>query len=218
MFVEPKRVDSSQKTIHKNLSGCVLKHLESDYKKPIQDHNNVAYEQLEAFVSRHSVRPLILDSCCGTAMSSLILASNNPDALVIGVDQSSHRLAKGLETSSDNLLLLQANCEDIWRLCLANNRLFDEHYILYPNPYPKSVHYKRRWSGHPVFPVLPKISSKLEVRSNWHVYIEEMCQAWHLVTGKRFECYEFHPLQPLTLFEKKYSEVGQILYKAELYA
>ena len=39
--------------------------------------------------------PIILDSGCGTGGATRLLARQNTDALVIGVDKSSRRLSRG---------------------------------------------------------------------------------------------------------------------------
>ena len=149
-------------------------------------------------------------------MSSVVLAEKNPDKLVIGIDQSQHRLAKYRPDTPKNLVLLQVNCEDFWRLCVENAIYFDEHYLLYPNPYPKSVHYKRRWHGHPVFPILPKLSKTLILRSNWRLYLEEFTFAWRIVTGQHCGIDQLTISSPMTLFEKKYAENQQSLYQSVL--
>lgn len=161
---------------------------------------------------------MILDSCCGTGMSTRLLAESHPSSLIIGVDQSSHRLEKFSGERLDNSVLLQANCEDVWRLCVENNIAFDEHYILYPNPYPKSVHLKRRWHGHPVFPFLKPLAKKTILRSNWKLYLDEFAYAWDVLTGKYFEVTEVDTRNPMTLFEKKYSASGQKLYELVVYS
>jgi tRNA (guanine-N7-)-methyltransferase len=95
---------------------------------------------------------------------------------------------------------------------VAQNLQFDQHYILYPNPYPKAEHFKRRWHGHPCFPFLAKLSRQIELRSNWSLYLDEFAQAWELLTGNRYERKTLEVSQPLTLFEKKYTESGQDVF------
>ena len=201
--------------MHDNLDKLVLKHVGTHYQKPFRTHNLEAFEQIIAALDKQSFQSLILDSCCGTGLSTMTLAHQNPDSLVIGIDQSSHRLSKGSEVISqpDNCLLLQANCEDIWRLCAEKGIHFKQHFILYPNPWPKSVHLKRRWHGHPVFPVLKRIADTTIVRSNWLVYLEEFQRAWFLLTALSPTLQDFKVASPLTLFEKKYAESGQDLYE-----
>jgi tRNA (guanine-N7-)-methyltransferase len=210
-----KVVTSNQAGLHQKLDEVINKHIHSDYKKPYQQHNLVAFAELKDWLNLQSVNSLILDSCCGTGMSSMQLAEMNPSSLVIGIDQSFKRLNKQLEgiVKPDNCLLLQANCEDIWRLCIDDNIQFDSHYILYPNPWPKSVHLIRRWHGHPVFPYLKKLTGKTILRSNWRLYLEEFNRAWFLLTKKQSVLSALEVQQPLTLFEKKYFESGQALFE-----
>ncbi|MCW9015956.1 MAG: hypothetical protein OQJ89_03265, partial [Kangiellaceae bacterium] len=201
--------------IHQNLDDLVQKHVKTDYRKPYQEHNLEAFYLLQKQIKSSTYQNLILDSCCGTAMSSFKLAEQNPSSLIVGVDQSIHRLSKdgNEEKRPDNCLLLRANCEDLWRLCLENNITFEKHYILYPNPWPKSVHLKRRWHGHPVFPVLKNLAKRTELRSNWRLYLEEFAVAWKLLTSREFTVDSLKLDVSLTLFEKKYSASGQALYQ-----
>lgn len=216
MQYHSKIVTTNQPGIHQKLNELVTKHISTQYRKPYQSHNIYAFEQFEERLTRFQGSELILDSCCGTAMSSRTLAEKNPDALVIGIDQSFHRLNKEgvLESTPENCLLLQANCEDFWRMCVNANIRFVKHFILYPNPWPKSVHLKRRWHGHPVFPVLSDLAEATCLRSNWRLYLEEFSAAWSLLTEHSFEVNALNVGdEPLTLFEKKYAASGQVMYQ-----
>ncbi len=211
---QPSRsICSNQTGPHERLIEIVSKHISSPYKKPYRQHNLDAFKQLQARVAAHHNNKLILDSCCGTGMSTRVLANRNPEHLVIGVDQSAHRLNKQGAPTPENCIFLQANCEDLWRLCVSENMHFEEHYILYPNPYPKAVHFKRRWHGHPVFPSLKTLSEKLVVRSNWDLYVKEFSLAWKHLTGTQADIAPFVTHKPMTLFEKKYGLSGQALYE-----
>ncbi len=217
-----REVSSSQSGIHHRLQSTVIKHINSHYQKPFQQHNLVAYNTLLQHLNKHHYRNLILDSGCGTGMSTNLLAQRFPDSLVVGIDQSAHRLNKAKREQLNNVLLLQTNCEDFWRLCLygSDDRrriMFKAHYMLYPNPWPKSVHLKRRWHGHPVFPVLPNLSDQTVVRSNWKTYMDEFALSWHWVTGIRtsVEMLPSKLVAPMTLFERKYSLSGHKLYALE---
>lgn len=156
-------------------------------------------------VDRDGRRPLIVDSGCGTGRSTRMLAVANPNAIVIGLDRSMQRLRKGgggsgcgggdsatSEIMPSNALLVRAEMASFWRLMLqqdvdisrrvgVNSHLaasrIERHFVLYPNPYPKSSRLNLRWHGHPVLPVLLGLGGSLELRSNWRVYLEEMQQA-----------------------------------------
>ena len=90
------RITDAQEGIHKNLALIVKKHLNNQYKKPIAQHTQQAFDEVSDKVKAHLVagHPLIFDSCCGTAMSTQIIARENPDALVLGIDRSAVRLSK----------------------------------------------------------------------------------------------------------------------------
>lgn len=211
-----RRIESNQDGPHKRLIETVTKHITTNYRQPLRQHNIDAFNRLQARITQHSNTRLILDSCCGTGMSTRILAETHTQHLVVGIDQSAHRLSKNGGTAPVNCFFLQANCEDIWRLCVTHDMHFEHHYILYPNPYPKAVHLKRRWHGHPVFPVLADLSDKLTLRSNWLTYLDEFRLSWEALTGRLYDTEKIDAVAPLTLFEKKYSIGKQHLFELTL--
>jgi len=217
----PRRITDAQIGLHKNLEKTVKKHQEIPSKKPLSKHTQQAFDGIKAQVEVHlaSDKPLIFDSCCGTAMSTQIIATQNPDALVIGIDRSAVRLTKSdNDNLPSNVLLVQAECSDFWWLAKQANWKLQKHFILYPNPYPKSKHLKRRWHGHPAFPVLLSLRGEIEVRSNWKVYIDEFCAAVNYMSeGSCSGTETFEAKQILTLFEKKYQESDQELYRCKIH-
>ncbi|MFL0804066.1 MAG: methyltransferase domain-containing protein [Agarilytica sp.] len=213
---DSKKVVSNQPGVHERLVEYVKKHMACDYRKPCREHNREAFATFERELASRSPATLILDSCCGTGMSTRILAQRNPEAFVVGVDQSEHRLNKYSESEPENCLFLRANCEDVWRLFVQNNIVFDEHFILYPNPWPKSVQFKRRWQGHPVFPVLPELSKTITLRSNWQTYLDEFALAWQVLTGVEGSAEPIVVDDAMTLFEKKYAGSEQPLFELVL--
>lgn len=212
-----RAVTSNQKGVHERLEEVVLRHRSSSYLKPVREHNLKAFERLQAFLDK-GWQGLILDSCCGTGQSTLRLAAEFPGHAVVGIDQSEARLGREGLTPPSNLCLLRGNCEDLWRLCLQHGIRADRHYLLYPNPYPKSVHLKRRWHGHPVFPLLPQLAPVTELRSNWRLYLEEFAWAWKWL-GHSFPAIgEWRPQTPWTRFESKYLASGQALFRVQAYS
>ncbi|CAN0429502.1 unnamed protein product, partial [Ectocarpus sp. 13 AM-2016] len=146
---------------------------------PISSHTQAAYRHAVEFVlafhrspqeqQQRSPLPVVLDSGCGTGRSSVLLARSYPHLPVIGIDRSAVRLSKGggdagkrkkgnhdnrlREPLPKNLLLLRADLVDLWVLASRDNAWeIKEHYILYPNPYPKRSQLRSRWHGHSVFP------------------------------------------------------------------
>lgn len=210
MHINSRRVSSNQAHTNTRLPHIVRRHLAHRHQKPVAEHSRTAFDRLsEALQARP--RPLVLDSFCGTGRSTAQLAQRHPDHLVVGVDKSAHRLAKHVKNASDNYMLLQADCEDIWQLLLGAQMTVDYHYLLYPNPWPKSRHLQRRVHGSAAFPWLLELGGRIELRSNWRIYVEEFGLAMHLANhcGRVFMLAE---AAPMTLFEEKYRDSGHALW------
>ena len=201
---------------HPAVTDKVDRHLSSRWQAPVATHNHEAFEQARQWRQASGAeRPLMLDSGCGTALSSVQLAESHPHALVIALDQSRARLTRARNRFSvpDNLLLLRAECADFWRLARARGWSLERHYLLYPNPWPKPGHLARRWHGHPVFPDLLALGGVLEVRSNWRLYLEEMALALERAGPGPAHPESFTPAEPATDFERKYHHSGHSLYR-----
>ena len=202
---------TDQMAPHPDLTEIVQHHQNHPWRKPCPAHTQQAFEQLLERLQGDN-RPLILDSFCGTGMSTALLARTNPNALVVGVDQSAHRLAKHQASDARNYLLLRAEAEPFWlRLVEAGIRLHS-HCLLYPNPWPKASQLKRRVHGHGAFPVLSRLSGRLELRTNWDIFAQEFAQAAALI-GIKGHTEPFFPDAPMTLFERKYADRGHTLWR-----
>ncbi|MDU0113626.1 methyltransferase domain-containing protein [Psychrosphaera aquimarina] len=210
-----RSITSNQLGVHDDLDKVVKKHLSSDFKKPYAPHSLSGFEQIKMRVSTFLLfnpnGTIILDSCCGVGESTYHLAVNNPDALVIGIDKSEHRIEKyehHHQQTIDNFILIRGDLNDLWRLIAEADWPISHHYILYPNPWPKSKHLQRRWHGAPVFKYIPQLSEKLTVRSNWAIYIEEFTQALTHMNVKA-EISDYKRDTAMTPFERKYWASGQ---------
>jgi len=221
---DSKVIITNQDGIHEKLDEVVLKHLSHAFQKPYQAHTELAFKEMDALVREFlAAKPngdIILDACCGVGQSTRILAAQNPQALVIGVDKSDHRITKNIEGFSsqdgyqaDNYHLVRADLNDFYRLVKAANWPVSKHYILYPNPWPKSKHLQRRWHGSAVFPQMTSIGKSLILRSNWRLYLQEFQQAAKQVN--LVGCIEKvrKTTSPLTPFEAKYQLSGQVCWQ-----
>lgn len=206
-------VTSNQTGIHENLEAELLKHQKSSFRKPIAEHTQRAFDDITKKIQQHSA-PIIFDSGCGTAHSTRHIAKLHTNCLVIGIDRSDVRLGKDYEEGlPENALTTQADLVDFWRLAAQENWQLHKHFILYPNPYPKSVHLKRRWHAHPVFPTLLSLGGTLELRSNWKIYVDEFAFALNHAGQPEVKSQIYTADEPWTLFEKKYHAAGQTLYR-----
>jgi tRNA (guanine-N7-)-methyltransferase len=169
--------------------------------KPIARHTREAFDQVAAAIGDCDARPIVLDSGCGTARSSILLGQHHPQHLIVGVDRSFVRLTKHANSGSapeeatlstpstssskrpyfqlvsSNVVLVRAELADFWRCCLDAQWNVTHHYLLYPNPYPTKARLKQRWYGHPCFPILLQLGGEIVVRSNWKGYLDEFAKS-----------------------------------------
>ncbi|KAL1522518.1 hypothetical protein AB1Y20_017505 [Prymnesium parvum] len=223
-------------------AGSLHRYLQSPLHAPSTAAFSLAAEWIHA-ADPHASRQLILDSGCGTGRSTRLLALSRPDALVVGVNRSEHRLERNSALATPpNALLVRAELATFWRLMaqegagpLSSARVA-RHCLFYPNPYPKASQRRKRWHCHPCFPVLLGLGGSLELRSNWRVYLQEFQQALHvLVQGtspsdplhdaasRRLpaELVQIKLTQPdgedaLSHFEQKFHRNGNDLWKLDL--
>jgi tRNA (guanine-N7-)-methyltransferase len=208
-----RSVISNQPGPHKDLARRVNRALAHPLRKPIAEHTQRSFTQAVQWLAGRQA-PLILDSGCGVGVSTRQLALQFPDHAVIGVDRSEDRLRRDHGELPDNALLVRADLVDFWRLADQAGWAPDYHYLLYPNPYPKAGHLKMRWHGHAVLPTLLALGGRLELRSNWSLYVEEFALAVAQVTGREATVSELAPKGGyLTPFEAKYAKSGQALWR-----
>lgn len=217
---DSKAIVTNQPGIHEKLHEIVTKHCKHPSQKPYQAHTQNAFDEMDKLVQAHQGE-VILDSCCGVGQSTRLLAQKNPQALVIGVDKSANRLDRNVEgewldnegEALTNYQLVRADLNDFYRLVAKSNWPISRHYILYPNPWPKSKHVKRRWHGSAVFPDIMKIGKQLTLRSNWRLYLEEFQAAAKIVGVQGHITQVASGEQPLTPFEGKYQASGQVCWE-----
>ncbi|MDO6445162.1 methyltransferase domain-containing protein [Colwellia sp. 1_MG-2023] len=216
---DSKAIVTNQPGIHEKLAEIVQKHLTHPSKKPFQAHTLEAFELANSRVLAHQGE-VILDSCCGVGQSTRLLAKQNPQALVIGVDKSAHRIERNDEELTattnthgiDNFMLVRADLNDFYRLVKQAKWPVSQHYILYPNPWPKAKHIQRRWHGSAVFPEIIAIGKEIVLRSNWRLYLEEF-QFSAEISGRSGIISQVKDNQPLTPFEAKYQLSGQVCWQ-----
>ena len=191
----------------------MARHCVARWRQPLRAHSRAAFEAVQGHAD--SFGRIILDSGCGTGHSTATLAKGDPDSLVIGVDKSLHRLAKAPE-QPDNAVLVRADLSDFWRLAADAGWRLKAHYLLYPTPWPKARHLQRRWHGHPVFPSLLALGGRIELRSNFKLYIDEFEQALGVAGVSAAEVVSFSPDIAISPFEQKYLTSGHDLYRLKV--
>ena len=217
MIGNSKEVASNQNGNHPRLAEVVRRHLTTENLEPLRESTVRTFAEIAPTLKRSR---LLIDSGCGVGLSSILLAQKHPNHIVLGIDKSLKRLGTGRTFKNDvilnnNLVLLRADCTHIWKLLLLNQILPEKHYVLYPNPWPKSCHLKRRWHGHPSFSNLLKLGGELELRSNWKTYVDEFAKALK-TAGMDSHISLIRTEQTIsTAFERKYLLSGHTLYRLE---
>lgn len=212
---EAKAVISNQQGPHEKLEATVRRHLDKPFRRPFPDYSLQAFAEACDWLGAWQ-GPLIFDSYCGVGESTARLAQRHPQAKIIGLDKSLFRLNKHEDNyrqdNNSNYLLLRADVDDFWRQALEAGWQLSHHYLLYPNPWPKSSQLKRRVQGSPLLPTLLALGGQLELRSNWPVYVDEFAQAL-CIAGHQTKAEQFDAGEAITPFERKYQLAQQPLWR-----
>lgn len=242
MESRPREITTNQLGVHEDLVSIVNKYRQSEFKKPIAEHTKQTFQLVIDWLEDWQ-GDVIIDACCGVGESTIVLAQQNPNAKVIGIDKSVARLDKhayykrqkddesvnkGDDKSSDiranksagNVKVFQADLNDFWRLMADYSETakwtISKQCVFYPNPYPKKAQVQKRWHASPALIALLKCSRNIEVRSNWLIYLEEFQQALS-IHGVKSSIQEISGV-PITPFERKYSESGQQCWQLQTLA
>lgn len=217
MHYASRPVTSNQQGMHPKLEGVVRRHTENPWLKPPGTASRTAFEGVRGLMAEANDRgALVFDAGCGTGRSTRKLALELPGFLVIGIDRSLKRLSRTghlhFPAREGNIVWVRADLPSFWTLAAREGWILHRHRILYPNPYPKASQLRRRWHGHPVFPMLLRLGGELEVRSNWLVYIEEFARSVELLTGFRPAVKRVEVPDSMSRFEEKYHRSGHELF------
>ncbi|WP_412971895.1 tRNA (guanine(46)-N(7))-methyltransferase TrmB [Glaciecola sp. MF2-115] len=226
MEKSPREITTNQTGIHEDLVDIVNKYKHSQFKKPIAQHTQESFDAAVEWLGNWQ-GDVIIDACCGVGESSLVLSQRYPNAKIIGVDKSVARLDKhshykqqAKQSVDDNVRVFQADLNDFWRLMAEQVKVakwnISKQCVFYPNPYPKKAQVQKRWHASPSFIALLACSKNIEVRSNWLVYLQEFQLALEL-QGVKSEIAEVSG-EPITPFERKYTESGQTCWELQTLA
>jgi tRNA G46 methylase TrmB len=226
MQSSPREITTNQQGVHEDLADLVNKYRHSEFKKPIAKHTKQTFDSVIDWLGSWQ-GDVIIDACCGVGESSIVLAQQNPNTKVIGIDKSAVRLDKHAHYKrqkdgdmNNNVRVFQADLNDFWRLIADHLKTakwtISKQCLFYPNPYPKKAQVQKRWHASPVFIALLGCSTNIEVRSNWLTYLNEFQQALS-IHGVKSKINQVSGVA-ITPFERKYTESGQPCWQLQTVA
>jgi tRNA (guanine-N7-)-methyltransferase len=207
-------VASDQSAPHPRLPGLIRRYRANPHRRPQDDRFTRLFAELDRLIADQGLR-VVLDSGCGTGLSSRALAQRFPKCLVIACDRSAARLRKasGGISRPDNLRIIRADLPALWAHARTTGWPVLHHFLLYPNPWPKPRHLTRRWHANPAMADLLALGGTFEMRTNWALYADESAQAIGCWTGLKVSAELFRPELPLSAFERKYQRSGHALFR-----
>ena len=117
-----KEVKSNQTEIHRDLKELVLRYLKNEYRRPIAEHTIDAFHKAALFISAFKT-PVVLDSGCGTGLSTIALAKQFPENPVLGIDKSEIRLVKAHNRSENGISMTLESPERYLDMNVSKNQI-----------------------------------------------------------------------------------------------
>lgn len=126
-----------------------------------------------------SYEKIILEIGFGNGENTSFLASKNPNALIIASEVYLSGIGSLLnsitQNSLDNIKIFDDDVREL--LLKIQDEVFDEVYIICPDPWPKARHHKRRLIKHDFLKVLAKVLKKdgtIYISTDWENYAESI--------------------------------------------
>ena len=157
---------------------------------------------------------VILEIGFGNGDNTTFLASQNPNALIIAAEVYlsgiGSLLASISEHSFTNIKIFDKDVREL--LLQVDQEIFDEVYIICPDPWPKARHHKRRLVQHEFLKLLAKVLKKngtVYISTDWDNYAESMQEE----IERTKDDFEFKKISnegmPVTRFQKRAMNEGR---------
>ena len=143
----------------------------------LPEHYLPGSNELTALTNNH--KKVILEIGFGNGDNTTFLASQNPNALIIAAEVYLSGIGSLLASISEHSLTnIKIFDKDVRELLLeVDQEIFDEVYIICPDPWPKARHHKRRLVQHEFLKLLAKVLKKngtVYISTDWDNYAESM--------------------------------------------
>jgi len=165
------------------------------------------------------VAPLHVDLGCGNGSFLCELASRHPDKDFFGIDRLVGRVARACRKSAalENVRIL--NVESSYAVgYLLPERSVETFYLLFPDPWPKRRHQRRRIVTPEFFESIHRALADggfFRVATDQLDYFEQICGIGR--DDSRFATVDVEDVDlPLTKFEQRFREQGAPIYRLAL--
>ena len=170
------------------------------------------YNELTSLTNNHE--KVILEIGFGNGDNTTFLASQNPNALIIAAEVYLSGIGSLLASISEHFFTnIKIFDKDVRELLLqVDQEIFDEVYIICPDPWPKARHHKRRLVQHEFLKLLAKVLKKngtVYISTDWDNYAESMQEE----IERTKDDFEFKKISnegmPVTRFQKRAMNEGR---------
>ena len=178
----------------------------------LSEHYLRGSNELSSLTNNHE--KVILEIGFGNGENITFLASQNPNALIIAAEVYlsgiGSLLASISEHSFTNIKIFDKDVREL--LLQVDQEIFDEVYIICPDPWPKARHHKRRLVQHEFLKLLAKVLKKngtVYISTDWDNYAESMQEE----IERTKDDFEFKKISnegmPVTRFQKRAMNEGR---------
>ena len=160
---------------------------------------------------------IILEIGFGNGENTSFLASENPNALIVASEVYLSGIGSLLNNIAKNSLTnIKIFDEDVRELLFKlPNKIFDEIYIICPDPWPKARHHKRRLIKNDFLKILANVLKKdgtVYISTDWENYAESIEEELE----KTKDQFSFSQISnqgmPITRFQQRAIKEGRSIY------
>ncbi len=160
---------------------------------------------------------IILEIGFGNGENASFLASKNPNALIVGSEVYLSGIGSLLNNIAKNSLKnIKIFDQDVRELLFKlPNRIFDEIYIICPDPWPKARHHKRRLIKNDFLKILAKVLKKngtAYISTDWQNYAESIEEELEKTKDKFSFTQISNEGMPITRFQQRAIKEGRSIY------
>ena len=160
---------------------------------------------------------IILEIGFGNGEITSFLASENPNALIVasevylsGIGSLLNNIAKN---SFTNIKIFDEDVREL--LFKLPNKIFDEIYIICPDPWPKARHHKRRLIKNDFLKILANVLKKdgtVYISTDWQNYAESIEEELEKIKDQFSFTQISNEGMPITRFQQRAIKEGRFIY------